>query len=277
MIAAVGLTIDITKDVADHLHDASVSLDSINSIIWSHYHFDHTGDPSLFPSTTSLIVGPGFKSNPQTYPGYPLNPDALVSQDAFEGREVLELEFNSGLEIGGFKALDFFGDGSFYLLQASGHTHDHICGLARTSEDKFIFLGGDAAHHNGLFRPTPLLPLPESISPSPFEGLRIPSFCPGSIFEHIHPATAQGEDYRTTPFYKLNSHLAESLEEANTTLEKIQVFDASPDVFVIIAHDIPAQAILPYFPGKLNGWEMKGYKELNTWRFLSDFKKALEM
>jgi hypothetical protein len=83
---------------------------------------DHTGDPSLFPKSTSLIVGPGFKSNTQTYPGFPKNPDAVVCQDAFEGRDLIELDFSSGLEIGGFKAVDFFGDGSLYLLQASGHS-----------------------------------------------------------------------------------------------------------------------------------------------------------
>lgn len=83
---------------------------------------DHTGDPSLFPKSTSLVVGPGFKSNKQTFPGYPQNPDAITCQDAFEGRELVELDFASGIDIGGFKAVDFFGDGSFYLLQTSGHS-----------------------------------------------------------------------------------------------------------------------------------------------------------
>ena len=59
---------------------------------------DHTGDPSLFPKSTSL-VGPGFKSNKQTYPGYPVNPDSLVCQDAMEGRDLVELEFDDGLDL----------------------------------------------------------------------------------------------------------------------------------------------------------------------------------
>jgi glyoxylase-like metal-dependent hydrolase (beta-lactamase superfamily II) len=115
--------INVTTDVADQLKAASLPLTSINSIIWSHHHMDHIGDPSLFPESTSLVVGPGFKSNKRTYPGYPKNPDAVVSQSALEGRELVELDFAGvGLEIGGFKALDFFGDGSFYLLQATGHS-----------------------------------------------------------------------------------------------------------------------------------------------------------
>lgn len=64
---------------------------------------------------------------------------------------------------------DFFSDGRFYLLAAPGHTHDHICGFARTSKDEFFFLGGDIAHHACEFRLTTYLPLPAEINPSPFD------------------------------------------------------------------------------------------------------------
>jgi hypothetical protein len=114
--------VNVEKDVAEQLRDSNVTLESINSIIWSHNHLDHTGDPSLFPKSTSLVVGPRFKSDKTTFPGYPKNPDALVVDDAFEGREVVELDFSTGLDIGGFPAIDFFGDGSFYILNAPGHS-----------------------------------------------------------------------------------------------------------------------------------------------------------
>ena len=68
-----------------------------------------------------------------------------------------------------------------------------------------------------------------------------------------------------------------SLEDAGVTLGKVQVLDANPDVLVVIAHDNTAPEILPYFPAKLNGWEKKDYKQLDTWRFLRDFKKALKL
>jgi hypothetical protein len=287
---------DITQDVADQLVAASVPLSSIHSIIWSHHHMDHNGDPSLWPKSTSLVVGPGFKSNPHTYPGFPNNPDSVVCQDALEGRDLIELEFGDTLEIGGFKAVDFFGDGSFYLLQASGHSrypspfitalvitvliaHDHICGLARTSANKFIFMGGDTAHHGGEFRPTRFLPLPEYITPSPFEAPNSRGVCPGAFFEPIHPSSVTSSgNYRTTPFYELSPMMNDFLPDAQATVSKMQLFDASPDVFVVIAHDASLLDILPFYPkGELNGWEKTEDKIVGRWRFLKDFCKAVEL
>lgn len=289
-VEAAKAIVDIEHDVADQLKAASISLESINSIVWSHHHIDHTGDPSLFPKSTSLVVGPGFKAEKTTFPGYPLNPDAVVCQDAFEGRELIELDFSSGLKIGGFDALDFFGDGSFYLLHAPGHSkdlhicniplltdtkaHDHLNALARTSENKFVFLGGDSIHHCGALRPSSYLPLPDSITPSPFESPSSHGVCPGSLFESIHPATINSSgDYKTTPFYELAPHMNVDLPEAIKTVSKMQVFDASPDVLVVFAHDESIMDVLPIFPGgNLTGWEKTNYKKVGTWRFLKDFK-----
>ena len=75
---------------------------------------------------------------------------------AFAGRDVIELDFIStmgALKLSGLCAIDWFDDGSFYLLEAPGHTEDHIMALARTSADKFVLLAGDGAHHCGAFRP----------------------------------------------------------------------------------------------------------------------------
>lgn len=87
------------------------------SIIWSHYHWDHVGDVSKFPASTALIVGPGFLKDPSLLPGYPENLNSPVPADAFQGREVVEPDFP--LNVAGYCAHDFFGDGSFYLLGAS--------------------------------------------------------------------------------------------------------------------------------------------------------------
>ncbi|KAH8924722.1 Metallo-hydrolase/oxidoreductase [Atractiella rhizophila] len=270
---------DITQDVADQLKANQLPLELINAIIWSHHHIDHTGDPSLFPKTTALVVGPGFKSNKATYPGYPANPDAVVVQDAFEGRELVELDFsNAELEIGGLKALDYFEDGSFYLLQAPGHTHDHIAGLARISDTKFVFLGGDTAHHVGEFRPTIHLPLPESITPSPFDGPFTNTACLGSLFEYAHPqsSTEPQGDYRTMPFYELSPIMNVDLDQALVSLERMKAFDAHQDVLVIVAHDSSLLDVLPLYPAHLT-WGSGELKMRGRWRFLKDFEKAANL
>lgn len=52
------------------------------SHLTSHWHWDHTGDPSLFPTTTDLIVGPGFKD--KFVPGYPTKPESGVDESAWQ-------------------------------------------------------------------------------------------------------------------------------------------------------------------------------------------------
>jgi hypothetical protein len=72
---------------------------------------------SLFPHSTEIVVGSGFKNPPKVLPGYPKKPNSPVLASDFEGRHLNEINFTkSDSEIGGFAAHDFFGDGSFYLL-----------------------------------------------------------------------------------------------------------------------------------------------------------------
>lgn len=42
--------------------------------------------------------------------------------------------------------IDFFGDGSLYLVDAPGHLQGHLNMLARTGPGKWVYLGGDACH-----------------------------------------------------------------------------------------------------------------------------------
>jgi metal-dependent hydrolase (beta-lactamase superfamily II) len=104
----------VGKNTSEILEAHGVPLTSINSVIWSHYHWDHTGDVSLFPTTASLIVGPDFHTK---LPGYPTNPKSPINESDFAHRELVSLTFpKKGTHIGSFPAHDFFGDGSFYLL-----------------------------------------------------------------------------------------------------------------------------------------------------------------
>ena len=156
IINSPGWEIEIEKSPSEILQGNGVDVagGAIEAIVWSHWHFDHTGDPSLFPHSTAVITGTGVKE--ALLPGYPTNPHSPIAESALQGREHREIDFDktSNLKIGQFPAFDYFGDGSFYLLDAPGHAIGHMCGLARTKstlegdeEDTFIFMGGDTAHH----------------------------------------------------------------------------------------------------------------------------------
>ncbi|KAH9173065.1 hypothetical protein EDB89DRAFT_804252 [Lactarius sanguifluus] len=277
VVQSIGGTINVTEDIPDKLHAASVSLSSINFVIWSHHHQVHTGDLTLFPTSTSLVVGPGFKSHPLTYPGQPLGPNAETLHEAFEGREVIELDFGSSastLKIAGLRAIDWFNDGSFYLLEAPGHTASHIMALARTSADKFVLHAGAGVQHCGEIRPTSLTPLPDTISPSPFEPPTSASSCPCSLFQSIHPSP---ESFRTTPFYEVAAHQIDDPIASRATLDAVKAFDASPDVFVVLSHDASLLDVLEFFPkADLAGWEKEpSRKDMGRWRFLNDFRKGV--
>lgn len=130
------------RSVSDLLVENGIPLKEINAIIWSHYHSDHIGDPSLFPNSTDLVVGPTFIS--RFAPGYPEKPDAPVRSSDWRGRSLREMDFDQHpgkVTIGRFKAIDWFGDGSFYLLHTPGHTPEHMCGLAKVQSDSFILMG----------------------------------------------------------------------------------------------------------------------------------------
>lgn len=63
----------------------------IEAVIWLHHHFDHIGDPSTFPLSTDLVVGPGVKAF--CWPAYPSKPDSLVLDIDVQGRTVQEIDF----------------------------------------------------------------------------------------------------------------------------------------------------------------------------------------
>ena len=63
-------------------------------------------------------MGPGFKK--AFLPGYPKRKDSLVLQTDVEGRTVTEIDFYDAPKIGRFHAVDYFGDGSLYILDSPG-------------------------------------------------------------------------------------------------------------------------------------------------------------
>lgn len=267
---------EVRQGVREQLEQHGVPGSSIEAVVWSHWHADHTGDPSTFDAHTALVVGPGFTR--AFVPGYPADPDSPVLEADYAGRELREVRFTQGKKVGRFDALDYFGDGSYYLLDAPGHAVGHLCALARVTSgpDSYILMGGDAAHHGGELRPSGYLPLPGSISPHPLEP-RAASPCPGAVFEHL--LRRGGGDGRTRrPFYGITrgGGVHADGDETARTVEKIQEADAHDRVLVVLAHDQNLLPVLDFFPKYASGFASKDWVGRGRWAFLKDFKEALE-
>ena len=268
-----GWIVTTEKGVEEVLEEHGVRRGEIEAIVWSHWHWDHLGNPAVFEPSTSLLVGQGFKDF--FMPGYPANPRMPVLESDFAGREVKEILFEESrcLKIGRFDAMDYFGDGSFYILDAPGHALGHLNALARVtaSPPSFIFMGADTAHHPGEFRPTTYSPLPPYIDPNPLDmGSSYP--CPGALFEHL---LRDGD--KTQPFYRLSRpHIPFSdVDVAEQTLEKMQETDSHPQIFTVIAHDKSLLGKIDFFPGYVNDFVAKDWVQKTKWAFLSDFRNAL--
>lgn len=266
--------LDAQEDWPEGEGAPAIRSEDIEAVIWSHHHFDHIGDPSTFPLSTDLVVGPGVKA--LCWPAYPSNPDSFVLDADIHGRNVQEIEFGNGCKIGRFDAFDYFGDGSLYLLDAPGHSVGHICALARVTtagdgnaeHDSFVFLGADACHHPGVLRPTEYLPLPANISPSPLK--RVP-VCPGEMLQRLHPQHSAAKPFFTTSRVLFPDH-----DASMDTVHKIAELDAADNIFIIIAHDESINDEIDLFPRSINDWKVKGVRERTRWLFCKDFENAMD-
>jgi glyoxylase-like metal-dependent hydrolase (beta-lactamase superfamily II) len=166
--------------------------------------------------------------------------------------------------------VDFYGDGSFYLLDSPGHATGHMCALARTSADppEFMLLGGDVAHHGGEFRPTEYLPLPEDIRPNPLVAAFEESLyaCPGALFHAVHPNQSS-----TEPFMQATGFIHEDSKAACDSVRRLFDFDAQDNIFTVIAHDNSLKDVVDFYPKSAVDWKKLGWKKRGTWRFLRDF------
>ncbi|GAO51220.1 hypothetical protein SAICODRAFT_69419 [Saitoella complicata NRRL Y-17804] len=262
---------NIRQGIDEILQKGGVPLGEIESVIWSHWHWDHCGDMSLFPGSTELVVGPGFKG--AVMPGYPTNPNGVLLDSDFEGREVREITFESDFKIGQYPAQDFFGDGSFYLLDVPGHAVGHIAGLARTTANTWVFMGGDVCHFGGSFRPTAYAPMPQEIPADVPMDPWFPKPCPCTFFTDLHPNPDKGLA-RTEPFFQVTQKEPSWYIDPSTaqqSIDRLQDFDADENVFVAIAHDSGLMPVVEWFPhGTMNDWKEKGWKEAIHWGFVND-------
>lgn len=264
--------IRVKNGIDEVLSSGGIDPATIDAVVWSHYHWDHTGNIQLFPSSTAAVVAQGFQES--FLPGCPADTSSPFYGDDFKGRRIHEIAFDGegSLQIGRFQAYDYFGDQSFYLLHTPGHTAGHISGLVRTTENSFIFLGGDISHFPGTYRPTNKVPLPETIPPTTILDARIRHPCPCSLFTACHP----GGDAkaRTTPYYTPSTgpeSWYDDAVEAQRSIEAMKDFDADEHILVAIAHDPGLRDLGLRFPqSSMNNWRAEGWKDRLHWNFLNE-------
>ncbi|KAH8916347.1 Metallo-hydrolase/oxidoreductase [Atractiella rhizophila] len=225
------------------LSSMGVSLDSIETVVWSHFHLDHIGDTSLFPPSTSLLVGPNALKEIQ--PGFPKQPTSQVLDKDTAGRKVTEVQFDG--EIAGFRSHDYFGDGSLYLLDTPGHCIGHISALTYVGHGSFVLLAGDTIHHPSILRPNPSCPLNGRDKPlSKVASWWAPPGMPRSV--HADPKVYM------------------------KTVAKLLEFEQDDRVLVWASHDVQLEGRL----GEVNGEEVKDIKVKERWRFLELWEGRIE-
>jgi hypothetical protein len=191
------------------------------------------------------------------------------------------------------KAIDHFGDGSFYLLDTPGvsfqpdlkrpvlmrslkHFTGHMSALARVTPSSFIVLGGDTHHHVGQFRPTgafqDTIPCPGDLLADARNAISIDFFWSTKTTPGAFDIPS-----RTKPFFALSDVPGSFYEDpvtATLTVDKLAAFDADADFLTIITHDQSIQSILPYFPASLSTWQADGLKAKTAWQFVDPANPA---
>ncbi|KAF2832464.1 Metallo-hydrolase/oxidoreductase [Ophiobolus disseminans] len=150
----------VHPDAAESLRKGGLGPHDVDTIILSHVHWDHVGTPSDFP-TAHFVVGSG-TLHLLAHGGGPLYPAELFNADELPHERVRELPPTRPEDEGkasqrqtehkwhplaGFPAaIDFFADGSVYIIDAPGHLPGHVNLLARVAPKKWVYLGGDCCH-----------------------------------------------------------------------------------------------------------------------------------
>lgn len=139
----------VPQDVLDSLAIGGLMPADIDTICISHCHWDHVGDTQPFINAEFVV---GAASATLFQPGYPEDPNSDFASDLLPAGRTRFVDFDEQSErLGPFpQTLDFYGDGSLYVVNAPGHLPGHVIVIARTSPDTWILLGGDSAHHWNL-------------------------------------------------------------------------------------------------------------------------------
>ncbi|KAF2658054.1 hypothetical protein K491DRAFT_653479 [Lophiostoma macrostomum CBS 122681] len=239
--------------------------ENVRTVIFSHMHFDHVGDGAKSGfERAQMWIGPSCCTYAR--PGYPVEKDAptlgetlpddgsrvvvewTVSEERLgkegdkrkglveKGRREGKYDGGDGkgegwIKLGSFDhAVDIWGDGSAYLIDAPGHSAGHLMLLVRVQSDDFVLLAGDCYHHPSLLRDPRLTARP--------------------------------------PYAKASMHADPDV--AIDTMTRTKAFAEQDNVWVLGAHDFSVgEAIAPgveEIEGRvlLNEWREKGWKQKKT-------------
>lgn len=142
MLSGLAAKVIQPTDLVDLSEALSARGVSLRGAFLTHMHIDHILGLADLPPDMPIYIGPEEqqyrkKGNGLLRPTY---------RRALDGRQPLEeLDFSAGVQMGGLDAIDFFGDGSLWVLHAPGHTPGSIVLLARTTEGPVLMLG-DTSH-----------------------------------------------------------------------------------------------------------------------------------
>jgi glyoxylase-like metal-dependent hydrolase (beta-lactamase superfamily II) len=220
--------------------------------------------PTRVPGLRTLMAHSWIATSRMSF--FPYFKQADFKRYIRSGKTVRKVPFSSStFSIGGFTAIDFFQDGSFYLLDMPGHCPGHMGALARVTSNPstFILLAGDTFHNGGEIRPSPHLnehyPIPPAILSSSHE----------SISREYFFAPDDERDLSTlpTPILSVGEKFNFDPVRTRATQLKVGIFDSHEDVLIISAHDPSYGDFMDLFPASLNDWKQKGWKGRGVWQF----------
>ncbi|KAL3423875.1 hypothetical protein PVAG01_05622 [Phlyctema vagabunda] len=164
-------------DVTKSLSVGGLTPEDIDYVILSHVHWDHIGMPSDFRSSTfvvghgalGLLKGEGTSIGSHSHFESDLLPPErtieLISSKSVEAVKGLASSGSSDKQLASSianfsgnwarlevfpRTMDIFGDGSCYIVDAPGHLPGHINLVCRLSDDRYVYLAGDACHDSRL-------------------------------------------------------------------------------------------------------------------------------
>ncbi|KAF2707701.1 Metallo-hydrolase/oxidoreductase [Pleomassaria siparia CBS 279.74] len=140
------------SSIVHQLSERGVLASQVDTVLFSHAHWDHSRPiHNEFPNATAYF-GPGTKEG--CSPGHMADPSVQWDGRYFDPERATERwgELHGPwVSFGPFeKALDYFGDGSFWIMQAPGHMAGNLCAAAKIAGGNWVLLGSDCCHSREL-------------------------------------------------------------------------------------------------------------------------------